>query len=129
MNFRPDNMPIGGSNTKPRLGWVRRLYCWRQKSFAMILIPVLLFAGIFATRYKSSMLRAKVATLKANLFVVCNAVRQFTLDNHAAPKSLDDLVRSKYLSAVPTNPITHQKLALQDCAGGPDDSMEPGGTR
>ena len=37
------------------------------------------------------------------------AIQQYTLDKQAAPTSLDDLVQSKYLSAIPNDPITRNK--------------------
>jgi general secretion pathway protein G len=77
---------------------------------AMIVITIILIlASIAAGRYEKSVLRAKEATLKQDLFTMRNAIQQYTLDKEAGPSSLDDLVSGKYLSSVPTDPITRQK--------------------
>jgi general secretion pathway protein G len=38
-----------------------------------------------------------------------NAIQQYTLDKQAGPSSLEDLAQSKYISGVPTDPITRNK--------------------
>ena len=75
----------------------------------IVIMIILILAGIAAGRYEKSVLRAKEATLKQDLFVMRQAIQQYTLDKQAAPSSLDDLVQGKYLSAVPTDPITRTK--------------------
>jgi len=75
----------------------------------IVIMIILILAGIAAGRYERSVLRAKEATLKQDLFVMRNAIQQYTLDKEAGPASLDDLVQGKYLSGVPTDPITRNK--------------------
>ncbi|HEV7967333.1 MAG TPA: type II secretion system protein [Candidatus Acidoferrales bacterium] len=75
----------------------------------IVITIILILAGIAAGRYERSVLRAKEATLKQDLFVMRNAIQQFTLDKEAGPSSLDDLVQGKYLSGIPTDPITRNK--------------------
>ena len=75
----------------------------------IVITIILILAGIAAGRYERSVLRAKEATLKQDLFVMRNAIQQYTLDKEAGPSSLDDLVEAKYLSGIPTDPITHNK--------------------
>ncbi len=75
----------------------------------IVITIILILAGIAAGRYERSVLRAKEATLKQDLFVMRNAIQQYTLDKEAGPSSLDDLVEGKYLSAIPTDPITRSK--------------------
>jgi general secretion pathway protein G len=75
----------------------------------IVITVILILAGIAATRYERSVLRAREATLKQDLFVMRNAIQQYTLDKMAGPNSLDDLVSAKYLSSVPTDPITRTK--------------------
>ena len=53
-------------------------------------------------------LRAKEATLKQDLFIMRNAIQQYTLDKEAGPSSLDDLV-PQYISAIPIDPMTRNK--------------------
>ena len=101
-----------GSQDKRRNPTARRRICAAGFSLLEMLIVItiiLILAGIAAGRYEKSVLRAKEATLKQDLFVMRNAIQQFTLDKEAGPSSLDDLVQAKYLSGIPTDPITHNK--------------------
>jgi general secretion pathway protein G len=75
----------------------------------IVITIILILAGIAAGRYERSVQRAKEATLKQDLFVMRNAIQQYTLDKEAGPNSLDDLVQAKYLSGVPADPITRSK--------------------
>lgn len=75
----------------------------------VVITIILILMGIAVARYERSVVRAREASLKQDLFVMRNAIQQYTLDKEAAPSSLDDLVTSKYLSAVPTDPITRAK--------------------
>jgi general secretion pathway protein G len=75
----------------------------------IVITIILILAGIAAGRYEKSVLRAKEATLKQDLFVMRNAIQQYTLDKEAGPTSLDDLVQAKYLSGIPVDPITRNK--------------------
>lgn len=71
------------------------------------IILVLLAMGM--GRYEQSVLRSKEAALRQDLFVMRNAIEQYTLDKQAAPQSLDDLVSGGYLREVPVDPMTRQK--------------------
>jgi general secretion pathway protein G len=75
----------------------------------MIVISVIMIlAGMAAVRYERSVQRAKEATLKQDLFIMRNAIQQYTLDNEAGPSSLDTLT-PKYIAGIPTDPITRNK--------------------
>jgi len=74
----------------------------------IVITIILILVGMAATRYEKSVVRAREATLKQDLFIMRNAIQQYTLDKEAGPSSLDDLV-PKYMSAIPTDPITRNK--------------------
>jgi len=89
----------------------------------IVIMIILILAGIAAGRYEKSVLRAKEATLKQDLFVMRQAIQQYTLDKQVAPNSLDDLVQAKYLGGIPTDPITRNKdwhLDFEDVLLSPD---------
>jgi len=75
----------------------------------IVITIILILMGMAAGRYERSVLRSKESVLKQDLFVMRNAIQQYTLDKQSAPSSLDDLVEAKYLAAVPTDPITRNK--------------------
>lgn len=75
----------------------------------IVMAIILVLATIGAGRYEQAIVRAHEAALKQDLFVMRNAIQQYTLDKEAAPSSLDDLVTAGYLREVPLDPITRQK--------------------
>lgn len=73
----------------------------------MIVIAIIMvLLGIGAANYQRSVLRSKEAVLAQDLYVLRQAVDQYTLDKQEAPQSLDDLVSAGYLRAVPVDPMT-----------------------
>jgi len=75
----------------------------------IVITIIFILIGMAAGRYERSVLRAREATLKQDLFVMRQAIQQYTLDKQAAPASLDDLVQAQYLQQIPTDPITRAK--------------------
>ena len=75
----------------------------------IVITIIFILIGMAAGRYERSVLRAREATLKQDLFVMRQAIQQYTLDKQAAPSSLEDLVQAKYLQQIPTDPITRTK--------------------
>lgn len=75
----------------------------------IVITIILILIGMGAGRYERSVLRAKEAALKQDLFVMRQAIEQYTLDKQAAPQSLDDLVSAGYLREIPTDPISRRK--------------------
>ena len=86
----------------------------REKGFTLVelmivITIVMILASMAAVRYEKSVQRAREATLKQDLFTMRQAIQAYTLDKEMAPTSLDDLVQAKYISAIPTDPITRGK--------------------
>jgi general secretion pathway protein G len=102
----------GFRNRGRRRSTSRRGFCAAGFSLLEMLIVITIIsilAAIAVGRYEKSVLRSKEAVLKQDLFVMRNAIQQYTLDKEAGPSSLDDLVQSKYLSGIPTDPLTRNK--------------------
>ena len=72
----------------------------------IVITIILILIGMAAQRYDMSVQRAREATLKQDLWVMRQAIDNYTLDKQAAPQSLDDLAQAGYLRKVPTDPIT-----------------------
>ena len=75
----------------------------------IVVTIILILATLGAGRYERSVVRAKEAAMKQDLFVMRHAIEQYTLDKQQGPQSLDDLVSAGYLREIPTDPITHRK--------------------
>jgi general secretion pathway protein G len=75
----------------------------------VVMTIIVILASLAAGRYEQSVVRAKEAALKQDLFVMRQAIEQYTLDKQTAPQSLDDLVSSGYLRAIPDDPLTRRK--------------------
>lgn len=77
------------------------------------LIIVMTIIGILATlavpRFISAIRSAREAVLKEDLHVMRSAIESYTMDKQKAPQSLDDLVQSGYLRAIPEDPMTHSR--------------------
>ena len=111
----PHSLPAARAFTgKTRM--LRKHCNWRGRMSGFTLIEMLIvitiifiLIGMAAGRYERSVLRAREATLKQDLFVMRQAIQQYTLDKQTAPTSLDDLVQAQYLQGIPTDPITRNK--------------------
>ncbi|HUX45986.1 MAG TPA: type II secretion system protein [Terracidiphilus sp.] len=77
------------------------------------LIVVMTIIGILATlavpRFVSAIRSAREAVLKEDLHVMRAAIDSYTMDKQKAPQTLDDLVQSGYLRAIPEDPMTHSR--------------------
>jgi general secretion pathway protein G len=85
-----------------------------KKGFNLIeVLIVMVILGILITiiipSYKHSVIRAKEAVLKENLFQIRDAINKYYYDKNKYPTSLSDLVASRYLRDLPVDPITNQK--------------------
>jgi general secretion pathway protein G len=74
-----------------------------------VMAIILILMGMAAGRYEKSILRTKEAALKQNLWVMRQAIEQYTIDKQAGPQSLEELVGAGYLREVPVDPITGRK--------------------
>lgn len=77
------------------------------------LIVVMSIIAILATlavpRFAAAMRSAREAVLREDLHVMRAAIDSYTMDKQKAPQSLDDLVQSGYLRAIPVDPMTHSR--------------------
>jgi len=89
----------------------------------VVVTIILILLGMAAGRYQMSLVSAREATLKQDLFVLRQAIHQYTIDKLQAPQSLDDLVAAGYLREVPVDPMTKQKdwqVVMEDVLLSPD---------
>ncbi len=69
----------------------------------VVISLILVLLSIALPMYNQSIVRAREATLRANLDTLRKVIQQYTLDKQKAPQSLDDLVQAKYLRAIPND--------------------------
>ncbi|WP_343622243.1 type II secretion system protein [Roseateles puraquae] len=77
----------------------------------VVMAIVALLAGIAAPRYFHSLERARENSLRSSLRVMRDAIDHFAADRGRYPDSLDELVRTRYLRALPEDPLTGQRAS------------------
>ena len=74
----------------------------------MIVMAIMLVLTTLAVAsYTTAVKHAREAVLREDLQVMRTAISSYTMDKEKAPQSLDDLVQSGYLRAIPVDPMTH----------------------
>ncbi len=74
----------------------------------IVITIILILLSMAAGRYEQSILRAREAALKQDLWVMRRAIEQYTIDKEQPPQSLEDLVTAGYLRAIPVDPVTRK---------------------
>jgi len=75
----------------------------------MIVISIMLILmAIALPMYNQSILRAREAVLRQDLFTLRQVIDQYTLDKQKAPQALDDILQANYLKRIPVDPMTGQ---------------------
>ena len=87
-----------------------------QQGFTLLeLMVVVTIAGILATlaepSFRQSVLRAKEAALKQNLFTMRDVIDQYRADTGSYPPSLAELTSAGYLRGIPVDPFTKSDSA------------------
>jgi len=73
----------------------------------MIVISlIVILISIAVPVYNNSILRAKEATLRQDLFTLRDVISQYTLDKKKAPQALEDLKSAGYIREIPKDPFT-----------------------
>jgi general secretion pathway protein G len=89
-------------------GGVRRA---GESGFTLIELMIVMaiigtLTAIAIPSYINAVRHAREAVLKEDLHTIRTAIDSYTVDKEKAPQSLDDLVQSGYLKAVPIDPMT-----------------------
>jgi general secretion pathway protein G len=95
-----------------QLGKFRRSH--RQRGFTLIelLIVISIILILISTAipmYQQSVLRAREAVLRQNLFTLRSVIDQYSMDRQKAPQSLQDLIDAGYLKIIPIDPFTNSR--------------------
>lgn len=90
----------------------------RSRGFTMIellivISIIVILASLGMVQYRNSVIRAREAVLKEDLFRMRDAIDQYYADKNKYPSSLDDLVSDGYLREIPVDPLTQSKDTWQ----------------
>ena len=85
---------------------LQRGFTLLEMMIVMIIMGILL--SIALPIYTQSVVRAREAVLRNDLFELRKLISQYTLDKQKAPQSLEDLVSGGYLKEIPKDPMTHE---------------------
>lgn len=97
---------------------------WTLIELLVVITLIMILASVALVQYRNSVLTAKEATLRSNLFIMHEAIDQYYADKGRYPESLDALVSARYLRAIPKDPITNAVDTWQVIEAEP----EPGAT-
>jgi general secretion pathway protein G len=95
----------------------------------VVISIIMIIVSIAVPIYTQSILRAREAVLRQDLFAMRSAIDQYTMDKSKAPQSLQDLLQAGYLREVPKDPLTESRdtwqLAQEDVQSSIDQN-QPG---
>jgi len=96
-----------------------------SRGFAMIellvvLALIVILASMGMAQYRSSVVHAKEAVLKQDLFQFRDAIDQYYADKNQWPSALDALVSEGYLRKLPEDPFTKSTSTWQTVPAEPD---------
>jgi len=86
----------------------------------IVIMIIMILASISIPIYIRSIVHAKEAVLRDDLFTMRSVIDQYTLDKQKAPQSLSDLVSAGYLKSIPKDPFTNSTDSWQTTS---DDSL------
>jgi general secretion pathway protein G len=96
----------------------------------MVVISIIvILAAMGMAQYSNSVIHAREAVLKEDLFRMRDAIDQYYADKMKYPSSLEDLVTSGYLREIPIDPFTNSKDTWQPVNAEPnvnDTTAQPG---
>ena len=80
---------------------------WTLIEMLVVLSLILILSSMAMTTYHNSILNAKEATVRANLFMMRDAISQYYADKAKYPESLQTLVSERYIREVPKDQIAN----------------------
>jgi len=97
----------------------------RKQGFTMIelLVAMAIIATLLslaAPKYFNNLERTKEAVLRENLYLMRDAIDKYYTDKGTYPKELNDLVKERYLRAIPIDPLTESAAGWKSVA--PEDT-------
>ena len=79
---------------------------WTLIELTIVLSLIVVLSTLALVGYRNAVTRSREAVLKEDLFRMREAIDQYYADRQSYPESLDTLVESGYLRAIPVDPFT-----------------------
>jgi general secretion pathway protein G len=79
---------------------------WTLIELLVVLTLIMILASVAMAQYRNSVMAAREAALKSNLYLMRDAIDQYYADKGKYPESLQTLVSESYLRGIPVDPIT-----------------------
>ena len=86
----------------------------------VVLALIVILASVGLAQYKNSVIHAKEAVLKDDLFKLNEAIDQYYADKGMYPSSLESLVSDGYIRAIPVDPFTNSASSWQTVPSEPE---------
>jgi general secretion pathway protein G len=86
----------------------------------VVMSLLVILASLALVQYRQSVVRAREAVLKDDLFKMRDAIDQYYADKNEYPPALADLVTEGYLRALPRDPFTDSAESWQEIPAEPD---------
>ncbi len=107
------------------LRMARNSACPIERGFTLIELLVVItlivvLSSVALVGYRNSVILAREATLKDDLFKMREAIEQYYADKNTYPPSLDSLVSDGYMRALPVDPFTRSASSWQAIPSEPD---------
>ena len=102
---------------------------WTLIELLVVVSLIFVLATMGMAQYRSSVVHAREATLKEDLFRMRDAIDQYYADKGKYPETLEALVSDGYLRKIPEDPITKSTDSWTTVPAEPDPnnpSAEPG---
>jgi general secretion pathway protein G len=95
----------------------------------VVISIIVILAAMGMAQYSNSVIHAREAVLKEDLFRMRDAIDQYYADKMKYPSALEDLVTDGYLREIPVDPFTNSKDTWQAVNAEPnvnDTTAQPG---
>ena len=93
---------------------------WTLIELMVVVVLIMLLASMSLVQYRNTIVAAKEATLKSQLFIMRDAIDQYYADTAKYPESLQTLVTAQYLRSIPVDPFTDSNDTWQTVAADPE---------
>src|SRR3990172_10963710 len=93
---------------------------WTLIELLVVITMILIRAAMTLVQYRNSIVHAKEATLRSQLFIMRDAIDQYYADKGKYPESVQTLVSEQYLRSIPRDPFTESSDTWQTVPAEPE---------